>query len=277
MRISFTKMNGAGNDFVMIHDAGRSVPTSAGWIRSLCDRKRGVGADGVILVRPEDGVDFRMVYFNRDGGEAEMCGNGARCASVFAASLGLGRGEGTDVVLSFVARPGRMRARVSGSNAAISMTDARSFERAVGLLVPGGRETVHVINSGVPHAVVVEDDWSALDDAQVAARGRGIRYHEKFAPAGVNADFVHVEADGRVAIRTYERGVEAETLACGTGAVASAVVLAHLGLAASPVSLVTHGMDTLAVSFRKTPDGATDVVLDGPAAVNFEGWLNLEE
>ena len=277
MRISFTKMNGAGNDFVMIHDANRSIPASGEWIRRVCDRRRGVGADGVIFIRPEDGVDFRMVYYNSDGGEAEMCGNGARCASVFAASLGFGRREGEDVTLSFVAQVGRMRARVRGSQAAISMTDARGLERTVSLDGPAGRETVHLVNSGVPHAVVVEENWDALGDAQVQKRGRAIRYHEKFAPAGVNADFVRVNSDGRVAIRTYERGVEAETLACGTGAVASAVVLAHLGLAASPVALVTRGGDVLRVSFQKTVDGARDVVLDGPAAVNFDGWLNLGE
>jgi diaminopimelate epimerase len=277
MRISFTKMNGAGNDFVMIRDADRSVHASGDWIRRLCDRKRGVGADGVILVRPEDGVDFRMVYFNSDGGEAEMCGNGARCAALFAASLGLGRRTGDEVALSFVAGPGKLEARVRGGRAAVSMTDARAFERAVPIDVPGGKEIVHLLNSGVPHAIVVEDDWDGLRDAQVEARGRAIRYHEKFAPAGVNADFVRVQADGRVAIRTYERGVEAETLACGTGAVASAVVLGHLGLVGGVVDLVTRGGDVLTVSFTKTADGAKDVVLAGPAAVNFEGWVDLEE
>jgi len=277
MRISFTKMNGAGNDFVMIHDADRSLRASREWIRRLCERRRGVGADGVILVQPEEGVDFRMIYFNSDGGEAEMCGNGARCAALFAASLGLGRREGDEVGLSFVARPGRMQAKVRGGRAAISMTEASGFERAVSLEVPGGEEVVHLINSGVPHAVVVENNWDTLGDAEVAARGRAIRYHGKFAPAGVNADFVRVESGGMAAIRTYERGVEAETLACGTGAVAAAVVLAQLDLLQSPVRLVTLGRELLTVSFRKTPGGATDVVLEGPAAVNFEGWATFEE
>jgi len=277
MRISFTKMNGAGNDFVMIRDADRSIRASREWIRRVCDRKRGIGADGVILVRPEDGADFRMVYFNRDGGEAEMCGNGARCASLFAASLGLGRRTGDEIALSFVARPGKMEARVRGGRAAVSMTDARGLERAVSIDVPRGKEIVHLVDSGVPHAIVVEDDWDALGDAQVEARGRAIRCHEKFGPAGVNADFVRVRADGRVAIRTYERGVESETLACGTGAVASAVVLAHLGLVGARADLLTRGGDVLTVSFTKTADGAKDVVLEGPAAVNFEGWVNLEE
>jgi diaminopimelate epimerase len=277
MRIAFTKMNGAGNDFVMIHDAAGSIRLSGEWIRRVSDRRRGVGADGVIIVRPEDGVDFRMVYFNSDGGEAEMCGNGARCASVFAASLGLGVRGSQWVGLSFVAQPGRMWAKVRGSHATVTMTDARGFEKAVSLDVPGGREIVHLVNCGVPHAVVVEKNWDALSDASVQARGSAIRYHEKFAPAGVNANFVRVTGDGRAEIRTYERGVEAETLACGTGSIASAVVLAQLGLAGERVDVVTRGGDVLTVSFAKTPGGAKDVVLEGPAAVNFEGWLNLEE
>jgi diaminopimelate epimerase len=277
MRVSFTKMDGAGNDFVMIRDADASLRASPAWIRRLCDRKRGIGADGVILVRPERGVDFRMVYFNSDGGEAEMCGNGARCASIFAASLGLGRRAGDEVALSFVARPGKMSARVRGSRAAVSMTDARGLEKAVSIAVPGGSETVHLINSGVPHAVIVVSAPAALDGGEIEKRGRAVRYHEKFAPAGVNANFAGLTPDGRVAIRTYERGVEGETLACGTGAVASAVVLAHLGLAGSPVELLALGGDLLTVSFDRTADGATNVVLEGPAAVNFEGWVNLEE
>ncbi len=244
MRISFTKMNGAGNDFVMIRDADRAVRASREWIRRVCDRRRGIGADGVILVEPEDGVDFRMVYFNSDGGEAEMCGNGARCASLFAASLGMGRRTGDEVALSFVARPGkdggdgsrgkgggiddgRPRVREGG----FDRCSAREGDRASGQL--GSASRGH-------RRERLGTRWATR---RWTKRGRAIRYHEKFAPAGVNADFVRVDADGRCAIRTYERGVEAETLACGTGAVASAVVLSHLGLAESPVELVTRGGD----------------------------------
>ena len=276
MRISFTKMNGAGNDFIMIDNLDRSVGPKAEWVRELCDRRRGIGADGVILVEPGDDVDFRMVYYNSDGGEAEMCGNGARCASLFALSLGLGRREGERVRLSFIARPGRMEAMVHGGRAAISMTDANGLEKAVSLAVPGGAEIVHLINTGVPHAVCVVGDWERLVDRDIVMRGRAIRYHEKFAPSGVNADFVSVGENGKVAIRTYERGVEAETLACGTGSVAGAVVLSHLGLVASPVDLLTLGREVLTVSFSNAPGGATDVVLEGPAAVNFEGTVDVQ-
>jgi diaminopimelate epimerase len=275
VRISFVKMNGAGNDFIMIDNRERSLPKSAAWVRELCDRRRGIGADGVILIEPEPGADFRMAYFNSDGGEAEMCGNGARCASLFASRLGLGHRDGESVRLAFAARAGRMEAVVRGATAAISLTDAKGFERAVSLPIPGRTEIVHLIDTGVPHAVCVVEKNAKLTNREVAERGRAIRYHEKLAPAGANVDFVWVGDDGKAIIRTYERGVEAETLACGTGSVASAVVLSHLGLARSPVELLTLGGDVLTVSFAITPRGATNVVLEGPTAVNFEGNVDV--
>ncbi|UCG51417.1 MAG: diaminopimelate epimerase [Candidatus Latescibacterota bacterium] len=275
MKIRFTKMNGAGNDFVMIDNRDGEIQLSERSIRFLCDRKRGVGGDGVITIEQDPDLDFRMRYFNRDGGEAEMCGNGARCAAVFASSLGIGKVADNRTYLRFGTRPGNLEAVVRGSRVAVSMTDATSFEEAVSVPVAQGEEIVHLINTGVPHAVSVEDDWNRLTDEGVLTRGKSIRSHDRFSPAGVNANFVAVRQDGRVVIRTYERGVETETLACGTGAVAGAVVLAHLGLAVSPVRLVTHGEEELEVSFVATPNGATEVVLEGPAAVNFEGSVEL--
>ncbi len=276
MRLSFTKMNGAGNDFVMIDNMGGDFRPGGRWIREVCDRTRGVGADGVIFIEKAGDADYRVRYYNRDGGEAEMCGNGARCAALFAATRGLGvANEGRNVSLTFVAEPGRMAAVVNGGRVAVSMTDATGLEKSVALSAAGRRELVHLVNTGVPHAVSVEPAWPIEDD-DVAARGKRIRYDVKFAPAGINANFVHVRSDGTVLIRTYERGVEAETLACGTGAVAAAVVLSHLGAAGSPVNLLTHGGERLIVSFDRTAFGAANVVLDGPAAVNFDGTIEVK-
>jgi diaminopimelate epimerase len=277
MKIAFTKMNGAGNDFVMIDNRAGSVELATSTIRGLCERKRGIGADGVILIETGPGVDFRMRYFNSDGGEAEMCGNGARCAGWFAASLGIGTHSEKDTRLTFLSQAGEMAATVTGTRVAVSMTDATSFEKRVSVPVAGGEEIVHLINTGVPHAVRLEPDWHGLTDEQVVTRGRRIRLHEKFSPAGVNANFVSVGDDGLVKIRTYERGVEAETLACGTGSVAAAIVLAHLGLVQSPVRLVTYGGDGLSVSFHSTQDGANHVILEGPASVNFTGTCDLPD
>jgi diaminopimelate epimerase len=271
MRIHFAKMNGAGNDFIMIDNRKETVRVTDRWIQELCDRRRGVGADGVILLEPGEDVDFRMRYYNSDGGEADMCGNGARCTALYAVTLGIGVEKDRGVHLRFIAAPGPMEAQVEGDRVAISMTDASAFEKMISLQVAHGEEIVHFINTGVPHAVVVEKSVSALSDREVVERGRAIRMHPRFAPDGANADFVSISKEGTVAIRTYERGVEAETLACGTGAVAAAVVLSHVESAKSPVELLTHGDDRLTVSFVRAPEGAREVVLEGPAEFNFEG------
>lgn len=275
MKISFRKMNGAGNDFVMIDNRDALLRPDPVTIRELCDRRRGIGADGLILIEKSGAADFRMHYYNSDGGEAQMCGNGARCAAVFARDLGLGVRSGDEVRVRFITGAGPLGAVVRGERAAVSMTDATGYEEGVSLEAGGGREVVHLVDTGVPHAVSVEEDWERFDDESVRERGRRIRFHEKFAPAGVNADFVFLLGDGTVRIRTYERGVEAETLACGTGAAAAAVVLARLGLVEPPVRLATRGGEVLGVSFSVTSDGAENVVLDGPASVNFEGVVEV--
>ena len=276
MRISFTKMNGAGNDFVMIDNRDRSLALTPEDIQLICDRKRGVGADGAILVEPDEHSDFRMRYYNADGGEAEMCGNGARCVAHFAARRGIGVRSENQVKITFVTKPGAMEASVRGDRVTVAMTEAVGFERDVALDTENGVETVHLINTGVPHAVALVDDWEYLTDEALLARGRAIRKHEKFAPAGINADFIRLREDGVIDIRTYERGVESETLACGTGSVAAAVVADKLGLAASPIRLATRGGDVLEVSFYASPGGAFGVTLQGPASVNFEGYLELD-
>jgi diaminopimelate epimerase len=275
MDISFVKMHGAGNDFVVMDNRGGGIHLNEARIREMCDRRRGVGADGVILIEEADEADFRMRYYNSDGGEAEMCGNGARCAAFHATRMGLGEDRSGTVCVRFVAGPGLMEGHVDGSQVAISMTDATSFKKDICLPVAEGEEIVHFIDTGVPHAVVVEKDVRALGDRDVAGRGQVIRTHSTFAPDGANVDFVTPLDDGSIAVRTYERGVEAETEACGTGAVAAAVVLAKLGKARSPVTLVTRGGETLGVSLKEETWGASGIVLTGPVAVTFEGIVRL--
>ena len=275
MKVQFQKMNGAGNDFIMVDNRSGGIQVGPTEIKALCERRRGIGADGMILLESAAGVDFVMRYYNADGSEAEMCGNGARCAALFAASLGAGQTDNGVTHLHFLTQPGVMDARVEASRVAISMTDATDFEKSISLSVANGEEIVHFINSGVPHAVVVEPNAPSLSPKQVIERGRSIRMHGRFEPGGANANFAAVMEDGVVALRTYERGVEDETLACGTGAVATAVVFAHLGKAESPVSLLTAGGETLTVSFEKITGGARNVVLEGPAAVNFVGTVDI--
>lgn len=277
MEIRFQKMNGAGNDFVMIDNQSDDLDLTAAQIRWLCDRRRGIGADGVIVVEPEASADFRMRYYNADGGEAEMCGNGARCVALFARDLGLGSQDNGVLSLHFLTSPGPMEARVREGGIAISMTDATGFESNISLDIAPDGEIVHFVNSGVPHTVLPVPEVDSMPAEELIRRGRAVRYHDRFSPDGCNANFVTVARDGRVHIRTYERGVEDETLACGTGSVASAVVLAHLGQVSSPVVLLTRGGEELTVAFEKTDGGARNVVMEGPAAYNFRGSVQIPD
>ena len=262
--LHFTKMNGAGNDFVMVDNrAGKNALTAA-QIARLCDRHRGVGADGLLAVEPaQDGADFRMRYYNADGGEAEMCGNGARCFARFAQKVSGQRGD-----VSFETLAGVITAKFPGDLVEIQMSAPHSLRLNDQLHAGGEVLHVHSINTGVPHAVVFVDD---LENTAVHDLGRALRYHEHFAPQGTNANFVQQRAADRIAIRTYERGVEAETLACGTGMVACALIFHERTGAASPVQVQVRGGETLRIGFTKTADGYANVTLTGPADFVFDG------
>jgi diaminopimelate epimerase len=266
--IHFWKMNGAGNDFVMLDNRDLRHNLSREQIASLCDRHRGVGADGLLAVEPaQNGADFRMRYYNADGGEAEMCGNGARCFARFANMLSGWSRES----VSFETPAGVIGATCQGNHVRIQMSEPHSLRTGLTLEVSGQPMTVHSVNTGVPHAVVVVDD---LDGVPVREWGAALRYHTGFQPKGTNANFLKVTPDG-IAIRTYERGVEGETLACGTGMVACALVHHQLTGAPSPVKVKVKGGDTLEIGFEKTADGYRNVTLTGPADIVFEGDIRL--
>ena len=265
MILEFTKMNGAGNDFVMIDNRDGSRSLSREQITHLCDRHRGIGGDGLIAVEgtPES---LRMRYYNADGGEAEMCGNGARCFARFAARL-IGLSEGT---ISFQTMAGPISAELLGEQVRLRMSEPHSLQLAHSLKVEGLDLEVHSINTGVPHAVTFV---SELESTPVVSQGRPLRHHQRFAPAGTNANFAQVLAPGSLSIRTYERGVEDETLACGTGVVASALIH-HLRTGApSPVRVRVRGGDTLEVGFQIHDGHPTSVTLTGPADFVFEGSI----
>jgi len=266
--IPFTKMNGAGNDFVVMDNRSLSVALGREEIARLCDRHRGVGADGLLAVEPpENGADFRMRYYNSDGGEAEMCGNGARCFARYARRL---LAPSPDRI-TFETPAGLISARFFGGEVEINMSAPHSLRAPQSLEIGGRTPLVHAINTGVPHAVVFVDDLAAVD---VRADGAALRHHPHFAPAGTNVNFALIEGPSLLAIRTYERGVEDETLACGTGVVAVAL-LHHVATGdASPISVRVRGGDTLKVGFSRQADGAfTDVTLRGPADFVFDGMI----
>jgi diaminopimelate epimerase len=275
MKIEFTKMNGAGNDFVLIDDRSGDVRLTSDQIRHICDRRRGVGADGLILIQSDPAYDFHMSYFNSDGHPAEMCGNGSRCSASFAASLGLGRRQGDVTRVRLSTDSGPMEGRVAGGRATMDMMDATHMRRDIRLRVAQTDKTVHFMIVGTRHAVMFVDEVTDLTESDIIGLGRAIRYDRAFGPVGANVNFASVDESGTVHLRTYEKGVEAETHACGTGSVASAVLLAHQGRLESPVTVVQHSGDRLVVTFEVAPEGATNVTLEGPVAVNFTGSLDL--
>jgi len=264
--LHFTKMNGAGNDFIVIDNRLGHISLTRERIARLCDRHRGIGADGLLAVEPAElGADFRMRYYNADGGEAEMCGNGARCFARFA-----GRLSGRQDRISFETMAGTIIAEFGGDRVCLTMSDPRDRRPGLELEVGSQKLIVHSIDTGVPHAVVVVED---LDGVSVKALGRAIRFHEAFAPRGTNVNFIRQCDSGAIAIRTYERGVEGETLACGTGVVASALVFHEIGGAASPVKVRVRGGDTLQVGFTEAGGEYRNVTLTGPADFVFEGEI----
>jgi diaminopimelate epimerase len=269
MTIPFTKMNGAGNDFVLIDNRSGQVRLEKSDIVKICDRQRGVGADGILLLVPSrtGGADWAWDFYNSDGSTAEMCGNGARCFARFAQ-----RAAGAREDLSFETGAGIIRARLHDGRVTVNLTNPKDLRLNESITLASGAQPVHSLNTGVPHAVLFVPD---ADQAMVKNLGAEIRYHGHFAPKGTNVNFVQVLGPGHIRVRTYERGVEGETLACGTGVTASALIAARLHGFPSPVSVQVQGGDALEVSFREESGAFKDVHLTGPADFVFEGTINL--
>lgn len=266
--LRFTKMNGAGNDFVMIDNRSGDVRLEREQIAHICDRHRGVGADGILLLeKSENGADFRMRYYNADGGEAEMCGNGARCFARFASKVAGARDK-----VSFETPAGIIKAKLSGEIVTLNMSDPIDMRLNVPLQLEGEDASVHYINTGVPHVVV---PVSRTDVVNVRGRGSAIRHHEMFSPKGANANFLEKRGARGITIRTYERGVEDETLACGTGVVASALIFASTQNVDGPINVLVRGGSELSVDFNRDGEKFRNVTLTGPAEFVFEGTMEV--
>lgn len=271
-KIPFMKLSGAGNDFVIINNLNQIVDSTdsefMNFVTKICQRRMSVGADGVLLVEPTEDVDFRMRYFNADGGEVETCGNGARCISKFAYLNGI-----VSEQMRFLTNAGIYEAEVVGDNVKVCMSDPTDIRINVPLRLEDGMYNVGFANSGVPHVVFFVDDLEATD---VFDLGQQTRYHNDFKPAGTNANFIRIHSQELIEIRTYERGVENETLACGTGSIASAIVSATLEKVKSPVSVKTASGVVLKIHFDLENDEAKNVYLEGDARVIFAGELTSE-
>ncbi len=265
--IPFFKMQGSGNDFVFVvnDDPGVGPEDMPAWARQLCRRSFGVGADGLIFLERsttsgQPGV--RWHFYNADGSRAEMCGNGSRCAAMLAFRLGM---VPASHVLETDAGPVKAEVKPEAGQVKVELTPPHDLQLNLDLAVEHEELQVHFVNTGVPHAVLVTTDAAGMD---ISRYGPGIRYHPRFAPQGANVNLMQVKDRSSISLRTYERGVEGETYACGTGAVASALIGHELGLLDSRVDVDTSGGEELRIFLD-----SSRVHLQGQAVLVYTGEL----
>lgn len=270
MTLDFVKMSGAGNDFILMDNRDGRIALTREQVARLCHRQFGIGADGIMLLVPcQSGkADWAWTFYNSDGSDAEMCGNGARCFARFTRRItGWSRPE-----LSFESLAGIIRATFDGDRVTIQLTAPHGLRLNESVPTRSGHVTVHSLNTGVPHAVVYVPD---ADQAMVQELGSELRHHAHFAPRGTNVNFAQVKGPGHIRVRTYERGVESETLACGTGVTASALITAMILGFPSPVRVQVQGGDELIITFRQHDGDFEAVCLNGPATFVFEGRIEV--
>jgi diaminopimelate epimerase len=265
--IEFYKMSGSGNDFIIIdnRDLSLNISDLPAFVRKVCARKISIGADGLFLIEPSKSVDFKWQFFNADGSMAEMCGNGSRCVARYAYLKGIAGKK-----MSFETIAGIISAEVKDDVVKVKLTDPSEVKTGIKIEAGGQTFILDSVDTGVPHAVVFVDD---PDNCDVYNNGRAIRYHEYFAPRGTNADFIAVIDRHKIRVRTYERGVENETLACGTGMVAAALTAAQRGLVESPVDVLVQSGETLRIYFENKNGLWREIYLEGSVKIVYQGFL----
>ncbi len=270
MVLEFTKMSGAGNDFILADNRRGDLHLTPAQVERLCHRQFGIGADGLMLLVPARGTeaDWAWQFWNSDGSDAAMCGNGARCFARYVQRV-TGWSKPT---VAFETGAGVIRAGFEGERVTVNLTAPSGLRLGDRVRVADEEIEVHSVNTGVPHAVVFVPD---ADRALVQERGRALRFHPHFGPRGTNVNFVQILGPQHIRVRTYERGVEGETLACGTGVSASALISARVHPFPSPVRVQVQGGDELRVAFEENAGDFRDVRLNGPATFVFEGRLPL--
>jgi diaminopimelate epimerase len=263
--IPFFKAVASGNDFVIVDNRRRVIQDAVRFAQAVCPRHTGVGADGVLLFEPSKKSSFKMRIVNSDGSEAEACGNGFRCIALFAKEK-----LGFPNEFEFESLAGLIQARIKGSSVRVQLVKPSQYREKGEVTVLGHRLHYSFINTGVPHTVIFVEGLSKID---VNGLGRAVRTHAAFKPYGTNVNFVEVKNGQEINVRTYERGVESETLACGTGSTASALISSFLGYTKPPVKVITSGGEILTIDFKQQ-NGKTDVVtLEGEARIVFEGTV----
>lgn len=273
VKLEFTKMSGAGNDFVVIDNRLEIVRDGAALAKKLCDRRWGIGADGLLLVQSSVNADYGMMYYNADGSYGGMCGNGGRCIARYTVDSGIA-GD----VQRFEALGYTYKAKVRREDVILSMKDPIGIRMNIVLRVGSITMKVHFADTGSPHVVIpvgqLSRKYKSIERIPLASLGAKIRLHKRFQPEGTNVNFIERRKDNSLRMRTYERGVEAETLACGTGSIASAVVGSLLWKLQSPVTIVASSGSTLVVGFKRDASRFTDVTLKGPAVTTFQGEVD---
>lgn len=274
MKIKFTKMSGTGNDFVVIDNRAGLITDGPSLAKKICDRRWGVGADGLLLVEKSDKAAYRMMYYNADGSYGGMCGNGGRCIANFAVDRGIAPKDHSFDALDYL-----YEAHIGETSVMLHMKDPKNLKLNFVLPVVGKKVKVHFVDTGAPHVVIPVQNIAkrkpSLESLNVHDLGSKIRYHKKFLPDGTNVNFIELTAVKQLKMRTYERGVESETLACGTGSVASAIVGSLLYGLESPVKIITRSGSMLTVNFKKRGKQFSDVSLSGPVTVTFTGEFGL--
>lgn len=270
MTLDFVKMTGAGNDFILADNREGRVHLTREQVARLCHRQFGIGADGLMLLAPDPGgaADWAWQFWNSDGSDAEMCGNGARCFARYVQQVtGWSRPD-----MTFSTAAGIIRATFDGERVTVTLTRPHSLRLRETVPTSRGELEVSSLNTGVPHAVTFVPD---ADQAMVQSLGAELRWHDHFKPRGTNVNFAQLLGPGAIRVRTYERGVEGETLACGTGVSASALVAAAQHGFASPVRVQVQSGDQLEVAFTRRNGDFDDVRLTGPATFVFEGRIRI--
>jgi diaminopimelate epimerase len=270
MKLSFWKMSGAGNDFVCLDNRKKTLRLNRKLIVRLCHRQFGIGADGVLVLESAKTkeADFRMRYYNADGGEAEMCGNGARCFARYAQKMARIKKKS----ITFDTGAGLVGAEFFAEEVRVELTSPQGLELNRHVPTASGWVSVHSLNTGVPHAVLFEKDVETLD---ILKKGAELRYHPHFQPKGTNVNFSQVLGSNKIRVRTYERGVEGETLACGTGVTAVALIAAEVHGFRSPVAVKVQGGDILKVYFTREAGAFRQVKLHGPADFIYQGEIDV--
>jgi len=270
MEINFSKLTAAGNDFVLIDNRSLFINPKnyQSLAAKLCDRRYWIGADGLIFIEESDKCDFKMKYFNSDGSYASMCGNGGRAIAKFAYEIGAAKEK-----MVFETDAGIINAEMIGADKVkLNLYEPKDLKRGIKLNIEDKQFDIDFINTGVPHAVIFVHD---IEDIDIVKYGKAIRNHKEFSPDGTNVDFVKVEKDNTIIVRTYERGVEGETLACGTGIIASAIISGLKGFVKAPVKIIARGGDILSVSFKNQDLQITNIILEGPALISFKGIVKI--